>query len=144
MRRPMWRILCVLLLVPFAVAHGDEAHDVPAWGSATLEADDTFSHAFHEARDHGYIDSYTQVAGTVSVVAGGPMAAEVSIHTSSFSPPVVEIGPGGTVTWTVVGDGLHTVTSTETVSPDAPGEDSPLGFLPLVGLLAAVVLRRRA
>jgi plastocyanin len=80
--------------------------------SPTLSGGQTFSYVFgtqpgicnYFCRIHG-----TTMAGQVRVVAGGPAAAAVEIHDNFFSPAVVDIGPGGTVTWTHKGQSAHIV-----------------------------------
>jgi plastocyanin len=49
------------------------------------------------------------MAGQVHVVTGGPASANVVIGDNFFSPALVTIGPGGTVTWTNHGANDHIV-----------------------------------
>src|SRR5258708_3253390 len=49
------------------------------------------------------------MAGQVQVVSGGPANANVVIGDNFFSPALVTIGPGGTVTWTNHGANDHIV-----------------------------------
>lgn len=49
------------------------------------------------------------MGGKVVVEAGAPMTANVTILDNSFEPPIISIAPGGTITWTNDGIGLHTV-----------------------------------
>jgi len=39
------------------------------------------------------------MSGQVQVVSGGPASRNVSMHDNQFDPNVVNVGPGGTVTW---------------------------------------------
>jgi hypothetical protein len=50
--------------------------------------------------------------GVVNVIAGAPAAVNVAIRDAPgrFDPPTVNVGPGGTVTWTNFGIQMHTVT----------------------------------
>lgn len=80
--------------------------------SPTLTGGQTFSFVFgtqpgicnYFCRIHG-----TTMSGQVRVIAGGPAAAAAEIHDNFFSPAVVDIGPGGTVTWTHKGQSAHIV-----------------------------------
>lgn len=141
----MWRFAVLLLLVPLVAAHEDEVHQVPAWSSGTLVEGDTYERSFSEVRTHGYVNGFSNVAGSVRVIEGGPASASVTVTASGFSPPVVDIGPGGRVTWTVAAAGTHTVTSSEMMTPEEDhGEESPLGLLvPMLAIGAAAVLLRR-
>jgi FtsP/CotA-like multicopper oxidase with cupredoxin domain len=65
-------------------------------------ASDTFSFTFgttlgltnYYCRIHG-----PSMSGQVQVISGGPATRNVSMHDNQFDPAVVNIGPGGTVTW---------------------------------------------
>ncbi|HXU37452.1 MAG TPA: LodA/GoxA family CTQ-dependent oxidase [Blastocatellia bacterium] len=80
--------------------------------SPTLTGGQVFSFVFstqpgicnYFCRIHG-----TTMSGQVRVIAGGPAAAAVEIHDNFFLPAVVDIGPGGTVTWTHKGESAHIV-----------------------------------
>jgi FtsP/CotA-like multicopper oxidase with cupredoxin domain len=70
--------------------------------SKPLGDGDTFSFTFgttpgichYICKIHG-----PMMSGEVSVVAGGPPAANVTINGLAFSPANVSVGPGGSVTW---------------------------------------------
>lgn len=49
------------------------------------------------------------MSGEVVVEAGAPASANVPILDNAFEPPTITLAPGGTVTWTNNGIGLHTV-----------------------------------
>jgi plastocyanin len=80
--------------------------------SPTLSNGQTFSFTFgttlglcnYHCMIHG-----TSMAGQVNVVAGGPATAAVAIGDNFFNPASVNIGPGGTVTWTNHGNNDHIV-----------------------------------
>src|SRR5258708_1995641 len=80
--------------------------------SGTLSAGASFSFTFpatpgsvaYHCAIHG-----PSMAGQVQVVSGGPANANVVIGDNFFSPALVTIGPGGTVTWTNHGANDHIV-----------------------------------
>ncbi len=137
----MWRLLLALIMIPAVAAHGDDDHGEPAWQSGDLMEGETFSQTFSEIRTHGYSNGHASAIGVVKVVAGGPMTANVEVTASAFVPAMVEVGPGGAVTWTVKANGVHSIISKD----EAPTveEESPLGFLvPLAAIAAVLAIRR--
>lgn len=75
----------------------------------------TFSHTFAAAGDFDYFCSFhPSMTGTVQVISGGPATANVNIVDGppmGFAPATIQVGPGGTVTWTNLSMQHHTVTS---------------------------------
>ena len=72
-----------------------------------------YRHPFANAGTYNYHCAIhgAAMAGSVTVVAGQPMSAAVTIGPgNSYSPTPVSVAPGGTVTWTNSGS-THTVTS---------------------------------
>jgi len=75
---------------------------------------DQFSYTFAGADTVGYHCKHHGMPATVRVHAGAPgLSASVGIQSSPrrFSPQIVEVQPGGTVTWTNGTSDAHTVTS---------------------------------
>lgn len=71
-----------------------------------------FAHTFNAAGTFGYhCTKHGGMSGTVNVADGNPMTATVDIPGNVFSPNLVTIAPGGTVTWTNGSGATHTVTS---------------------------------
>lgn len=83
-----------------------------AFQSPTLSNGQAFSFTFGQTlgicRYHCLIHGVT-MAGQVQIVTGGPAVAAVDIRDNFFSPASVNIGPGGTVTWTHRGNSSHIV-----------------------------------
>lgn len=83
--------------------------------SGDLNHNNQFSYTFPGADTVGYHCEHHGMGATVRVYAGAPgMTASVSIQSSPskrFVPQIVELQPGGTVTWTNVSFDAHTVTS---------------------------------
>jgi plastocyanin len=79
--------------------------------SGNLGNGGTYSHTFACLGTYPYHCSiHPSMHGSVTVSAGGPASASVSIQDFNFNPSSVTVGPGGTVTWTNNGS-THTVTS---------------------------------
>ncbi len=72
---------------------------------------------FNAAGMHDYFCRFhPEMEGTVEVVAGGPATAAVNILDAparGFYPPTIQIGVGGSVTWTNLTNQHHTVTAKE-------------------------------
>jgi len=107
-----------LLHVPIFLHMMSGARGTPVFQSAPIPPPSgampggTFTSApFSFAADYNYICGIhgATMAGKVSVQAGGPATANVTIVDFAFNPPVVVVGVGGTVTWTNNGPSLHSV-----------------------------------
>jgi plastocyanin len=114
--------LCVTIVSFAVLGCSDDKSDYPTGGgtgggslfdSGTLNAPATFDHTFPTAGTVGYFCRFHRsmgMTGTVTVVAGGADAADVTASGMAFTPASVSIKPGGVVHWHVTG-GQHTVTS---------------------------------
>ena len=89
---------------------GDTAVD--GFESPTLATGQTYSHAFgpaetnypYHCKIHG-----TTMSGNVQVVSGAPAAANVVVADNTFTPPTIQVAPGGTVKWFNSGAHQHIV-----------------------------------
>lgn len=85
-----------------------------SFDSGNLGQLDQFSYTFADADTVGYHCKHHGMPATVRVHAGAPgLSASVGIQSSprQFSPQIVEVQPGGTVSWTNGTSDIHTVTS---------------------------------
>lgn len=92
--------------------------DTPLFDSDDLEENGgVFSQQFDDAGSYGYFCRYHPImTGTVEVVSGGPANAAVNILDApvmNFYPSTIQVGLGGTVTWTNLSAQHHTVTSVQ-------------------------------
>ena len=72
----------------------------------------TYDHAFANAGTYAYHCSFHgTMHGSVTVVAGSPTSANVTIASFAFGPASVSVAPGGTVRWINNDAATHTVTS---------------------------------
>jgi len=71
----------------------------------------TFQHTFATAGTFNYHCTHHSMSGSVTVAAGQPASASVTIGDNFFNPASVMVAPGGTVHWTNGGGTAHTVTS---------------------------------
>ncbi|HLB90371.1 MAG TPA: LodA/GoxA family CTQ-dependent oxidase [Terriglobales bacterium] len=103
---------CADYEIPMFVHQMAGASSLCEFQSPTLSNGQTFSFTFGQTlgvcRYHCLIHGVT-MAGQVQVVAGGPMTAAVDIGDNFFNPASVNIGPGGTVTWTHRATNNHVV-----------------------------------
>jgi plastocyanin len=84
----------------------------PVFQSAPLNPGASYvSSIFTLAANYNYICGIhgATMAGSVTVVAGGPASASVSIVDFAFIPASVTVGIGGQVTWINVGPSQHSV-----------------------------------
>lgn len=84
--------------------------------SPTINQGGMYAHTFANVGTYPYHCKFhgapgSGMSGTVVVANGQPASAAVSIINNSFGPASVQVGPGGTVTWTSSGSNSHTVTS---------------------------------
>lgn len=78
--------------------------------SGDITAGGSYSRTFETTGRFDYKCFYHgNMGGEIVVQAGAPMNANVSIVDNAFEPPTIEVAPGGTITWTNNGIGLHTV-----------------------------------
>ena len=114
--------MLVALLVIAMISACSKSNNNPAapgvakeLNSGDIAPGTTFPHVFASAGSFPYhCTRHPVMTGTVTVAVGSPMAAAVSIVSSSagaFSPATATVAPGGTVTWTNNDGGTHTVTS---------------------------------
>lgn len=92
-----------------------------AFDSGTLNPGDTFSFTFPTTLGPvDYMCRLHPMSGVVTVAAGGPATAAVTIRDTPgsprFDPATVTVGPGGAVTWTHAGTMPHTVTESSSGS----------------------------
>jgi FtsP/CotA-like multicopper oxidase with cupredoxin domain len=84
----------------------------PVFASAPLNPMGVYtSPTFTLAASYRYICGVhgAMMAGTVTVVPGGPSTASVTIVDFAFNPPNVTVGIGGTITWINAGPSQHSV-----------------------------------
>ena len=80
--------------------------------SGDLASGRPYDHTFANAGSFTYhCARHSQMHGTVTVAAGNPMSASVSIVDFAFQPNATPVAPGGMVHWVNNGSATHTVTS---------------------------------
>jgi plastocyanin len=104
-----------VLEVPLFFHFMQGAGGMPAFDSGPISpGGPAFQVTFGAPGTFGYHCSiHPTMQGSVTVVAGGPAVATVTIRSSpdmKFDPGTVTVGPGGQVQWTNVGPLTHTVT----------------------------------
>jgi FtsP/CotA-like multicopper oxidase with cupredoxin domain len=104
-----------LIEVPIFLHFMQSAGGTPAFDSGPLAPGaPAFEVTFGAAGTFGYhCNIHPFMQGSVTVVAGAPALATVTIRTTpdmKFDPPAVSVAPGGKVQWTNVGPLTHTVT----------------------------------
>src|SRR5262249_46108153 len=101
-----------VLHVPLFVHQMNGFRGTPVFASAPLNVGSTYqSPLFTVAATYKYISGIhgAMMSGTISVQAGGPSTATVTIVDYAFIQPNVVIGIGGTVTWVNAGPSQHSV-----------------------------------
>ncbi|MBL8483617.1 MAG: DUF1929 domain-containing protein [Rhodocyclaceae bacterium] len=98
--------------VPFFLHRMAGTRSGAAFDSNNIAMGAAFSYAFPSAGTFNYYCRFHPMNGTVTVLAGAPAAASVTIRDgpARFDPPAISVAPGGTVTWTNAGIQMHTVT----------------------------------
>lgn len=100
----------LLALVALAQAAGDPAMQMHGLQSPDLAPGASWQLAFSAAgNEHYHCHQHPAMLGMVQVVEGAPMAASVRIVDDAFVPEIVQVAPGGTVTWTNGGNATHSV-----------------------------------
>lgn len=123
MKRPRATILTATLLLiagmvwTTSCSNDNNVTNPPPMGNLELNSGNianggTYVHTFANAGTYNYHCTIhgAGMAGSVTVVAGQPATAAVTINDNSYAPPNATVAPGGTVTWTNNGS-PHTVTS---------------------------------
>ncbi len=98
--------------VPFFLHRMQGERGSSVYDSGTLHPGDTFAYTFPLEGESSYFCRFHPMVGTVDVKPTAPANVNVDIADDPprFDPAVVEVAPGGTVTWTHVGNQVHTVT----------------------------------
>lgn len=98
------------LEVPFFMHKMAGRRANPLFDSGDVIPTGTFARTFDTLGIYDYECLYHPMFGKVTVTATGPAAVSVQITDNAFTDDDVEIGIGGTVTWTNDGASAHTVT----------------------------------
>jgi plastocyanin len=141
-RDPSWPK--VDLEIPFFMHKLAGRRANPLFDSGDVAPTTTYARVFDTLGIYDYECLYHPMFGKVNVTATGPLTVAVQILDNSFNSDDVEVGIGGTVTWTNIGLSAHTVTeagaSVSGTSMSLNGR-SHAGNTPVIEVKAGMKLR---
>ncbi len=140
------RLVLLALLIHALAAGPAQAGNAGNLRSPDLAPGQTWTVVMAAAgNEHYHCHQHPTMGAMIQVEAGGPSTASVTISDDAFSPAIVLVAPGGTVTWTNVGNATHSVAFEvlDTGHDEAPNSNLNtvvVTFLVGGALLSAVLL----